>query len=68
MENKETKVSLTFWYDWMIVLVMVFLTILCVNALDIMTALEDINTKLIEVNGELSEIYDMLQTLKQKIQ
>lgn len=65
MENKETKVSLTFWYDWMIVLVMVFLTILCVNALDIMTALEDINTKLIEVNGELSEIYDMLQTLKQ---
>ena len=65
MENKETKVSLTFWYDWMFVLVMVFLTILCVNALDIMTALEDINTKLIEVNGELSEIYDMLQTLKQ---
>ena len=65
MENKETKVSLTFWYDWMIVLVMVFLTILCVNALDIMTALEDINTKLIKVNGELSEIYDMLQTLKQ---
>lgn len=65
MENKETKVSLTFWYDWMIVLVMIFLTILCVNALDIMTALEDINTKLIEVNGELSEIYDMLQTLKQ---
>lgn len=65
MENKETKVSLTFWYDWMIVLVMVFLTILCVNALDIIAALEDINTKLIEVNGELSEIYDMLQTLKQ---
>jgi hypothetical protein len=65
MENKETKVSLTFWYDWMIVLVMVFLTILCVNALDIMTALEDINTKLIEVNRELSEIYHMLQTLKQ---
>lgn len=65
MENKETKVSLTFWYDWMIVLVMVFLTILCVNALDIMTALEDINTTLIEVNSELSEIYDMLQTLKQ---